>query len=114
RVYDERGTAMKSVCCKPCNSHDAVTEHSWTRGIGRTLSWIVPSVVLAAMPKCPLCLVAYVALFTGLGISLAAARFFWWFVGISCVAALVFLLVTTSVSALRLHFTRGRYSNEDA
>jgi hypothetical protein len=59
------------------------------------MSWIVPGVVLAAMPKCPLCLAAYVALFTGFGISLAAAKFAWWLVAIGCVAVLAYLAVTT-------------------
>jgi hypothetical protein len=54
-------------------------------------SWIVPSVVLAAMPKCPLCLAAYVALFTGCSISLAAARFAWWFAAVFCVTVLLYL-----------------------
>jgi hypothetical protein len=59
------------------------------------VSWIVPSVVLAVMPKCPLCLAAYVAIFTGFGISLAAAKFAWWLLAIGCVAVLGYLVATT-------------------
>jgi hypothetical protein len=55
----------------------------------------VPWVVLAIMPKCPLCLAGYVALFTGIGISFAAANFAWWFVVIGCVALLVYLATAT-------------------
>src|SRR5215204_2060320 len=69
----------------------AVAGSSSTRAARRALSWIVPGVVLAAMPKCPLCLAAYFALFTGFGISLAAARIAWWFIAIGCVSVLVFL-----------------------
>jgi hypothetical protein len=47
------------------------------------------------MPKCPLCLAAYVALFTGFGISLAAAKFAWWFLAISCAAVLTYLAGAT-------------------
>jgi hypothetical protein len=65
------------------------------RTVRRAVGWIVPSVVLAAMPKCPLCLAAYVALFTGFGISLAAASFAWWFIAIGCVAVLVYLAVAS-------------------
>lgn len=59
------------------------------------MSWIVPGVVLAAMPKCPLCLAAYIALFTGFGISLEAAKFAWWFIAVGCIAVLVYLGATT-------------------
>jgi hypothetical protein len=59
------------------------------------VSWIVPGVLLAAMPKCPLCLAAYVALFTGFGISIAAASVAWWLVATSCAAVLVYLAATT-------------------
>jgi hypothetical protein len=58
----------------------------------------MPAVVLAAMPKCPLCLAAYVALFTGFGISLAAASFARWLVIAGCVAILLYLA---------LHAVRG-------
>ncbi len=65
------------------------------------MSWIVPSIALAAMPKCPLCLAAYVAIFTGFGISIAAAKFAWWFIAMSCVAALLYLAAATLRGFLR-------------
>ena len=66
------------------------------------MSWIVPGAVLAAMPKCPLCLAAYVALFTGCGISLAAASFAWWFVAASCVGVLAYLVLSVARGLLKL------------
>ena len=86
---------MKNGYCCGQNSNAPIASRSWTKFARQTMGWVVPGVVLAAMPKCPLCLAAYVALFTGFGISLAAAKFAWWFVGISCVAVLLYLMATS-------------------
>jgi hypothetical protein len=69
---------------------------------GREMAgWIVPSATLALIPKCPLCVAAYLALATGIGISLPTATYLRTMLIVICVASLVFM------TARRLFSRRG-------
>jgi high-affinity Fe2+/Pb2+ permease len=79
-----------SACC------DAASDRKtprWARRVREIFAWVLPSALLVLAPKCPACLAAYVMLWTGLGLSLAAATYLrgvWLFL---CAASLLFLIV---------------------
>jgi hypothetical protein len=82
-------------CCenKTRAGDNARRPASWLRRGGEFAGWIVPSATLALMPKCPLCVAAYVALATGIGISLPTATYLRLMLVVLCVASLAFMKV---------------------
>ncbi len=74
----------------------------WRR-VGEFVGWIVPSATLALLPKCPVCVAAYIALATGIGISLPAATCLRALLVALCVASLVFI----AARPLRHFMARG-------
>ncbi len=73
----------------------------WRRG-GELAGWILPGAALALLPKCPVCVAAYVALATGIGISLPTAAYLRTMLVSLCVASLVFV----AARRLRGYFAR--------
>ncbi|MDB5331924.1 MAG: hypothetical protein JWP03_3075 [Phycisphaerales bacterium] len=57
------------------------------------MQWLFPATLLVLMPKCPMCVAAYVALFTGVGISVSTARWIRIAMLAFCLTSLAFLAV---------------------
>jgi len=60
--------------------------------------WIVPSAILVLMPKCPACVVAYIAIATGAGISVSMAAHLRLMVLALCVVTLMYVAARTLLS----------------
>jgi hypothetical protein len=79
-----------SVCCDSASSPKTST---WVGRFREVSAWVVPSAVLVLVPKCPACLAAHVALWTGLGLSFSTATYLRWALLLVCVASLLLLIV---------------------
>ena len=62
----------------------------------RSLDWtakMIPVAVLAVLPKCPACVAAYVAVGTGIGVSLTAATYLRLSLVVLCIGSLAYFAV---------------------
>jgi hypothetical protein len=79
------------MSCTNC----AATNRPAKRTFARAARTILPGIVLALMPKCPACIVAYAAIFTGLGISLTVATFLHVGLIVLCIACILLFATMT-------------------
>jgi hypothetical protein len=95
-----------SACCTAAGDRKTPKR---ARTVREVFAWALPSAILVLVPKCPACLAAYVAVWTGLGLSLSAATYLRWALLFLCVASLIFLIVNRldRLRAMFRHFKRG-------
>jgi hypothetical protein len=82
-------------CCQiqPRPADHARRSTPWFHRAGEAAGWILPSAVLALLPKCPACVAAYVALGTGFMMTPASAHLLLRTVTALCIGAVAFCLV---------------------
>ena len=62
------------ACC--CSGLSDTRAQRKSSGIVRTTAgWLLPGVLMALIPKCPVCLAAYLSLLTGIGIQVSTAAY---------------------------------------
>jgi hypothetical protein len=79
-------------CCGVPESGSGARATTLARRCRSIAGWIVPGATLALLPKCPICLAAYLAVGTGLGVSISTANYLRTSLVIMCVASLSYLV----------------------
>lgn len=69
----------------------------------RSVGFIFPSAVLVLLPKCPACIAAYVAMGTGIGVSVAVATYLRIAIVSLCALALLYFAARHARRMLRAH-----------
>jgi hypothetical protein len=86
-----------SACCDGRKAAKTPTLARRCREVG---AWALPTTMLALMPKCPACVAAYVAVWSGLGLSLGAATFLRTALLLLLALSLLYLILTRLVRFL--------------
>ena len=74
------------------------------RRVRELFAWVLPGTILVLLPKCPACLAAHLAIWTGLGLSLSTAAYLRLVLLLLCTASLLFLF-TERLACISAFFT---------
>ena len=85
---------MSVACCS--------SSPRWYHRAAEVAGWALPSASLVLLPKCPACLAAYIALISGLGISISLASYLRSTLLMASIAALIYLTVKNAQRLIRI------------
>lgn len=77
-------------CCRKSEG-DSRHLSSFARHCLDKSGWLLPTAILTLFPKCPACLALYIALGTGVGLSVTAATYLRIALLLTCVGSLLYL-----------------------
>lgn len=77
--------------------------HKFSERLREFAGWVLPGATLILLPKCPLCLAGYIALGTGIGLSVSGATYLRLLLIVLCVTTLFYAAIR-QVSRLTTKF----------
>lgn len=77
-----------ATCCRTTKIPAAISRQ-WT--IAEIVGWALSTTIVLFVPKCPACLAAHLAIWTGLGVSFSMASYLRWGLLILCGGSLIYL-----------------------
>jgi membrane protein implicated in regulation of membrane protease activity len=88
-------------CCQrqPHATSGAREQTTWRHRARKIAEYIIPGALLVLMPKCPMCLVAYVAFCSGLTISCSSAHLLMRLVTALCIGTLTLCVIRRVVNS---------------
>jgi len=85
---DETGSGAKELAGK----YKVRPLRTWMRRFIGMIKIVMPPLMLTLIPKCPVCLAGYIAVATGLGISITTATYLRFLLIILCAGSLLYFL----------------------